>query len=569
MNVSSTTAAEPHDELFALLSAWCNDTLPEADQQRLCQQLRGSAAARAFYIDYMNLHGALVWRQSSAAGRGFAEQLAPASDLSAPDAESPFERVSIVESAWSVARDLSRSSMALSMLVSALVITIVVLSLALVTVSHTPSPAAPSVAPPPLLARVSATVAAEWDAETAALLAENGQDLRQGDRLLLHAGIAEVTFDTGARLLLEAPAELRVADANMGELLQGRVVAHVPKSATGYVLYTPGVQVVDLGTEFGVQVTGDGATDVHVFEGVVDILPRAASTQQPPTRLEANQRASFTRGGESSGGGGADFAGTLIRRLNRETIARQLLHPHIISYWNCDLPGEVLYDLSGYRTGRLEGDAAIGAGLIGGGGLHFSGRRGGCVRLPENILLPEQGLTIELLVSTEWDGRSLYTILRKEDGAARVLLGLQPAKLMTAPAVAEPAAAGGLAFGLNVDGEYLELDVPLDGADGRPTLEALSDGQPHHLVATYDVESGLQQIYLDGQRLGQLQRPAGKRVVTGDIAPLFLGASGGSDEFFAGVLDEIAIYSAALSEENIQTHWHNIKTQSAYFDKGE
>ena len=48
----------------------------------------------------------------------------------------------------------------------------------------------------------------------------------------------------------------------------------MPRFARGYTILTPTAEVVDLGTEFGVDVDDSGASEVHVFDG--DVVARPA-----------------------------------------------------------------------------------------------------------------------------------------------------------------------------------------------------------------------------------------------------------------------------------------------------
>jgi hypothetical protein len=55
--------------------------------------------------------------------------------------------------------------------------------------------------------------------------------------------------------------------------------------------------VVDLGTEFGVEVNKEGMADVHVFSGTVDCRPLNAKGDAMPIRLTKNLSASFAANG--------------------------------------------------------------------------------------------------------------------------------------------------------------------------------------------------------------------------------------------------------------------------------
>ena len=58
---------------------------------------------------------------------------------------------------------------------------------------------------------------------------------------------------------------------NGGFLSVGRLTGKVEdEMARGFVIHTPTVTVTDLGTEFGVMVSGEGLTQVHVLQGAVE-----------------------------------------------------------------------------------------------------------------------------------------------------------------------------------------------------------------------------------------------------------------------------------------------------------
>lgn len=88
------------------------------------------------------------------------------------------------------------------------------------------------------------------------------------------SGAVELATPEGARIAIEAPAAFRFDSAMRLRLMRGRVAAEVPLAARGFTLETPDGQAVDLGTRFGVDVGGEGASEVHVFEG--EVVARAA-----------------------------------------------------------------------------------------------------------------------------------------------------------------------------------------------------------------------------------------------------------------------------------------------------
>jgi hypothetical protein len=133
-------------------------------------------------------------------------------------------------------------------------------------------------------------------------------------------------------------------------------------------------------------------------------------------------------------------------------------------------------------------------------------------------------------------------------------------------ALANPPVAPGpvLSFGLTVNGVYSELDMPLDGQAGRPTLGALQDGQPHHVTATYNPVTGLKAIYVDGTLRfsttlsGALSANNGANAVIGNAE-----VNGATP--FIGRLDEVAFWGRALSPTEVSSHANAIQAGRDYF----
>jgi len=84
-------------------------------------------------------------------------------------------------------------------------------------------------------------------------------------------GMATIQFKSGATVTLEAPSILVVESAMKCRLVEGSVVADVPESAHGFTIDTPKMEVIDLGTRFGVTTTPLGNSNVFVFEGEVKV----------------------------------------------------------------------------------------------------------------------------------------------------------------------------------------------------------------------------------------------------------------------------------------------------------
>tara|TARA_B100000927_G_scaffold113354_2_gene91662 strand:- start:14447 stop:15958 length:1512 start_codon:yes stop_codon:yes gene_type:complete len=133
---------------------------------------------------------------------------------------------------------------------------------------------------------------AELIESSGAKLVYHGQAMAAEEKVILSGnyqlveGIASIEFETGVTLLIEAPAEFRMASSELVELSSGRVSAHVPPEGIGFTIKTPSAEVVDYGTDFAVEVGKDRSSEVHVFEGEVKVQLREGETD--PVRLLTN-----------------------------------------------------------------------------------------------------------------------------------------------------------------------------------------------------------------------------------------------------------------------------------------
>jgi hypothetical protein len=116
---------------------------------------------------------------------------------------------------------------------------------------------------------------------------EGGPTRAAGDvlgpcRLRLRSGGATLVFLTGVRLTLEGPADLDLLAIDRVFCRRGRLRAWVPKGAEGFVVASPASAVVDMGTEFALNVDADGRSRVMVFEGAAEaaLLGRAGSPER-------------------------------------------------------------------------------------------------------------------------------------------------------------------------------------------------------------------------------------------------------------------------------------------------
>lgn len=90
------------------------------------------------------------------------------------------------------------------------------------------------------------------------------------ERVVFRSGLVELTYASGVRVTLEGPADFSVTNATSGNLADGKLVAYVPPGAEGFTVDYAKGKVVDLGTEFAMDVKGAKA-EVGVFDGEIEL----------------------------------------------------------------------------------------------------------------------------------------------------------------------------------------------------------------------------------------------------------------------------------------------------------
>jgi hypothetical protein len=210
----------------------------------------------------------------------------------------------------------------------------------------------------PLAGRITGIVDCRWaDPKTEAF---DRDDVPLGRRYALASGFIEITYDTGAKVILQGPCTFEVESKTGGFLSLGKLTArgegrdssveregrrqaadsgvrnHSPVSTLDarpatldsslFSVRTPAALVTDLGTEFGVEVDGSGATRSHVFRGKIE-LRWAGSGSPRVIQLGANESARVEVG--------RDRAVRVLREpVPPSTFARQMPKPNPFKLFN-------------------------------------------------------------------------------------------------------------------------------------------------------------------------------------------------------------------------------------------
>ena len=97
-------------------------------------------------------------------------------------------------------------------------------------------------------------------------------DLVPGGALHLESGVAQFELFSGVSVVVEGEAQLEVVSPMEIDVALGKVRANVPEHAQGFRVRTAKGELVDLGTEFSIDVTPDYA-DLQVIDGEVEWHP--------------------------------------------------------------------------------------------------------------------------------------------------------------------------------------------------------------------------------------------------------------------------------------------------------
>src|SRR5947209_11256270 len=240
------------EPLKLLIDDYLDGSLEEAGTRELEQRLTADPAAREFFVRYARLHTDL--HLEVRARRAGARALNRIEELTAGSRQ---------QAAGSKTR-VAKSALLYCLLPAACCLLAVGLSW------RVWGPDRNGAAGDPSIAWLVNAQNCQWEG------ANPAGDLRAGRMLFLASGLAEVQFQCEARVVLEGPARLELLSEKSARLVSGKLTARVPGKRTGFEIVSPQGKVIDLGTEFGVAVANDGATDVYVFEGKVEALPSDA-----------------------------------------------------------------------------------------------------------------------------------------------------------------------------------------------------------------------------------------------------------------------------------------------------
>lgn len=366
----------------------------------------------------------------------------------------------------------------------------------------------------------------------------------KGSRLQISQGAVELTFGSGVKSIVVAPADLTMHDDDVLYLNQGTAWFHVPPEAVGFQVITRDLDIVDLGTEFGVRANSGDHDEIHVITGKVKVTARHV-------RMET---ATLTAGE--------------ARRI--DPVGRLVTIPAEASAFLTSLPKSLPY--MHWSFDEVDGDG------FAAGGNH--------ARLPLGKGTPRKKSAASMQVEGRFgkavffDGQLGEEIVTRWPGISGSRPRTVACWIKATPGAAQQEVDNLIVWGLNNVDHYgwntkwkLMIDparLQVSGYQGRKisTAPVISPGRWHHIACTHRVDAtGKPQVrlYVDGTLVeSRWDSPYASGIepthtITDDpdSDPVLFGADlftpgAGHRLHFRGALDEVYIFEGVLQESAIK-----------------
>ena len=395
---------------------------------------------------------------------------------------------------------------------------------------------------------------AEWNSQDSDY--REGQVLPPGN-LNLKSGLAQVEFFGGATVILQGETNFEIISTSEARCLSGRVRAHVPPAARGFILRTPKGDIVDLGTDFAVDISNQDA-NVHVFEGEIEVHQDKQKTQFFKTGQGfdlASRTPSIDKPLPGSFVSVADLD-------SQSTAARQSLFekwktysddlsedPRLIAYYTFDQPGSWSRVLKNVAASGHDLDGAIvGARRVTG---RWPARKSALEFKPT-------GSRTRVFIPGEFKSLT-FACWARIDSLDRQYNALF---------LADNYQAGEPHWQIQNDGKLMLSIMIRETGKNRnhiyfsPVIwDVTKSGQWMHIASVFDEKEQNVTHYINGQIVSKEKAPPEKEVHTTRIGAGEIGNWGlpmrPDDSWFAirnlnGAIDEFAIFSSAIPEAEIK-----------------
>jgi hypothetical protein len=382
----------------------------------------------------------------------------------------------------------------------------------------------------------------------------------------LAAGVIRVEFANGTSVVVQGPSRFEIDSEKSIHLLNGRLCAKLVHDGSNLTVATPSMNAVDLGTEFGVDVSRTGQSYLEVFDGrvraetsdaarglssrVVGVNDAVSTSVGSGTISAAVARPlAFVRAGEM----------TELAKSDAAPLRRWIAFSQVLRH-DPDLTAYYAFDNREDAPGRLVNRAAVSAGKYDGvfgdgeaaaseprwgpgrwqgkGALEFGGPAGSSVvrfTAPHGMI-PRDAITLCVWLKRSERVRPVHFI----NGAV---------------------------------GNGTQFNVELMGTANKPPQKLLSENayftwcahdvgsgpvlpadNGWHLICIASDASAVTKFFVDGNLVstvqGEFKRPVScDRMVLGNAVA---GTEADRRDYFDGSVDELMIFKRVLSESEIR-----------------
>ncbi|MCH2209471.1 MAG: FecR domain-containing protein [Lentisphaerales bacterium] len=377
------------------------------------------------------------------------------------------------------------------------------------------------------------------------------------EELILEEGEVTLTYKHGAEIKIQGPAHYSLKSLELAELSYGQLAAKVPEAAQGFTVEAPKAAIVDLGTEFAVNVNKQGQSQVYVYEGEVSssLLNDDGTTlmnaslydeegmiidAEKQTVSELTESLNFIRVDPKSGS---------QLQVSQEYIkAVKAASP--LAYWrfeNLD-QGRIKNEMDQRFSGKLTHKARIENNT-------FRVDKGNNGAFYVDELLPainKEEYTIELWLNAAEHGgeMSLISLIQPEPDSKGRALHLTYSQLMS-----NKKRLRHLPFDFRFSHRY-----PATVSTGKNAFakEAYIPGKWYHFVSVRSKNSF--SLYINGMLKQTIEESSNNdeldyRFYMGKIDPFR------NYRQFIGSIDEVAIYKKALSLQEIKKHFELLEVK--------
>jgi hypothetical protein len=411
--------------------------------------------------------------------------------------------------------------------------------------------------------RITGMAECRWARDVVPLLVNDAVPV--GREIKLESGLMQITYDTGAKVILQGPTTYEVESAKGGYLSVGKLTARIAKKAEKsnpqslipnplFAVRTPTATVADLGTEFGVEVSREGTTAVHVLQGVVEARPIGVHGTLPLAQHVTEGQA-IAIGSKAEGVKAVAFAPQLF---TRQIVAPPSVSPIEAAYIKAVLADKPMgywplnervgdrrfvdrsgHRIHGYAMGKLEAGQP---GPFGSSAVKFDGD--GYIDLGcHHEFAMKNNFTVEAWV---WIGK----VKRHGNIISAFNDGYDPNGWGLTAGRKSPNSSAILSFGANkANGTVFRL----------PTGEMI-EGRWLHVAVVFDRDDTAH-LYLDGDH--RISMPVGG---SGFIGPAWLaiGAAeqvGSAEQIdtarWRGRIAHVAVYPHVLNAQQIENHYRH------------